>query len=79
MSVYNKFSSVANLCLECPGDRTSALLDPAVIGLIYIPLLIVCTCSPDVDIKYIGGADPEMVLLDKDYNEVKVNSCDLVQ
>ena len=28
--------------------------------------------SPDVDIKYIGGADPEMVLLDTDYNEVQV-------
>ena len=28
--------------------------------------------SPDVDIKYIGGADPEMVFLDKDYNEVEV-------
>ena len=28
--------------------------------------------SPDVDIQYIGGADPEMVFLDKDYNEVEV-------
>jgi len=28
--------------------------------------------SPDVDIKYVGGASPEMVLLDREYNEVKV-------
>lgn len=28
--------------------------------------------SPDVDIQYIGGADPEMVFLDEDYNEVEV-------
>lgn len=25
-----------------------------------------------MDIQYIGGADPEMVFLDKDYNEVEV-------
>ena len=25
-----------------------------------------------MDIKYIGGASPEMVLLDKEYNEVQV-------
>ena len=31
--------------------------------------------SPDVDIQYIGGADPEMVFLDKDYNEVEVSLC----
>ena len=30
--------------------------------------------SPDVDIQYIGGADPEMVFLDKDYNEVEVRT-----
>lgn len=30
-------------------------------------------CSPQVDIKYIGGADPEMVLLDADSNEVEVH------
>lgn len=28
--------------------------------------------SPDVDIKYIGGADPVMVLLDAEYQEVEV-------
>ena len=28
--------------------------------------------SPDVDIQYIGGADPVMVFLDKDYKEVEV-------
>ncbi len=28
--------------------------------------------SPDLDIKYIGGADPEMVLLSEESNEVQV-------
>ena len=32
------------------------------------------SASPDVDIQYIGGADPEMVFLDKDYNEVEVRT-----
>lgn len=34
--------------------------------------LTVYLSSPDVDIKYIGGADPEMVLLDNEYNEIEV-------
>ena len=31
--------------------------------------------SPDVDIKYVGGADPEMVFLDVDGGETEVISC----
>ena len=40
--------------------------------LFYFPLFL---SSPDVEIKYIGGADPEMVLLSEDSTEVKVCEC----
>ena len=35
-------------------------------------LLLNSAPIPDVDIKYIGGADPEMVFLDAEYTEVEV-------
>lgn len=52
-------------CVSCEGNLVS-------VGERTRLLLLNSAPIPDVDIKYVGGADPEMVFLDAEYAEVEV-------